>query len=72
VMGHLLQARTRAAPGSPEWKKADEELEKILQSQIQRTPNARHDSRMKALYVEPLEAVGIGQRMLQKPQRVIF
>jgi AbiV family abortive infection protein len=56
VQGQLIQARTRATPGSPEWKKIDEELEKITQSQIKRTPEARHKSRMKALYVEPLEA----------------
>ncbi len=55
VQGQLMQARMRAAPGSPEWKKADEELEKIIQSQIKRTPEARHKSRIKALYVEPLE-----------------
>jgi AbiV family abortive infection protein len=56
VMGQLLQARMRAVPGSPEWKKIDEELEKLTQSQIKQTPEARHKSRMKALYVEPLEA----------------
>ncbi len=56
LLGQLLQTRMRAAPGSPERKKADEELEKITQSQIQRTPEARHKSRIKALYVEPLEA----------------
>jgi len=56
VMGQLMQARMRAAPGSPAWKKADEELEKITQSQIKRTPEARHKSRLKALYVEPLES----------------
>jgi len=56
VMGQLLQARMRAVPGSPEWKKIDEDLEKITQSQIKQTPEARHKSRMKALYVEPLEA----------------
>jgi AbiV family abortive infection protein len=55
-LGKLLQARMRLAPGSAEWKKADEELEKITQSQIQRTPEARHKSRMKALYIEPLES----------------
>jgi AbiV family abortive infection protein len=56
VLGQLLQARSRAAPGSPEWKKADKELEKITQSQIKRTPEDRHKSRMKALYVEPVES----------------
>jgi AbiV family abortive infection protein len=56
VEGQLMQARMRAAPRSREWKKADEDLEKITQSQIRRTPEARHKSRMKALYVEPLEA----------------
>jgi hypothetical protein len=55
VLGQLLQARGRAAPGSPEWKKIDEELEKITQLQLKQTPEARHKSRMKALYVEPLE-----------------
>jgi len=55
VQGQLMQARMRAAPGSPEWKKADEELDKITQSQIKRTPEARHKSRIKALYVDPLE-----------------
>ena len=56
AQGQLLRARMLAAPGSPEWKKLDEELEKITQSQIKRTPEARHKSRMRALYVEPLEA----------------
>lgn len=55
VLGQLIQARIRAVPGSPERKKADERLEKITESQIKRTPEARHRSRMKALYVEPLE-----------------
>jgi hypothetical protein len=53
VQSQIMQARMRAAPGSPERKKADEQ---IIQSQIKRTPEARHKSRMKALYVEPLEA----------------
>ena len=56
VLGQLIQARIRAVPGSPERKKADERLEKITESQIKRTPEARHRSRMKALYVEPLDA----------------
>src|SRR5258708_6089228 len=56
VIGQLLQVRMRAVPGSPEWKKIDEELDKITKSQIKQTPEARHKSRMKALYVEPLEA----------------
>jgi hypothetical protein len=56
VTGQLIQAGLRATPGSPEWKKIDEELDKITQSQRKQTPEARHKSRMKALYVEPLEA----------------
>lgn len=56
VQGKLIQTRMRAALGSPERKKADEELEKITQLQSKRTPEDRHNSRMKALYVEPLEA----------------
>ena len=56
VMGQLMQTRMRAAFGSPERKKANEEFDKITQLQIKRIPEARHKSRMKALYVEPLEA----------------
>jgi hypothetical protein len=56
VQGQLLQARSRAAPASPEWKKADEEIDKITELQKKRTPEDRHNQRMKALYVEPLEA----------------
>jgi len=44
-----------AVPGSLEWKKADEELDKISQLHSKRTPGARDKSRMRALYVEPLE-----------------
>ena len=55
VVGQLIQARIRAVPGSPEWKKADEELNKISQLHSKRTPEARHKSRMRALYVETLE-----------------
>jgi len=54
-VGQLIQARMEAVPGSPEWKKADEELDKISQLHSKRTPGARDKSRMRALYVEPLE-----------------
>jgi hypothetical protein len=56
VLGQLLQDRSRAKPGSPEWQNLSEKTDKITELQKKRTPEDRHDQRMKALYVEPLES----------------
>jgi AbiV family abortive infection protein len=55
-LGQLLQARSRAAPGGPEWQSLSEKIDKITESQKKRTPGGRHEQRMKALYAEPLES----------------
>lgn len=55
-LGQLLQARSRAAPGGPEWQNLTEKIDKITESQKKRTPGDRHERRMKALYAEPLES----------------
>jgi AbiV family abortive infection protein len=56
VLGQLLQDRSRAKPGSPEWQNLTEKIDKITELQKKRTPEDRHNQRMKALYVEPLES----------------
>jgi AbiV family abortive infection protein len=50
----LLRARMETHPHSPEWQQADAELEKITQKLKKRTPNDRHQSRISALYVQPI------------------
>lgn len=56
VYGKLLQDRFRADPQSKERRDLDEQVEKIGKRQTTRTPEDRHDLRMKALYVEPNDA----------------
>ena len=53
-LGKLLDRRFRAEPGSDERKSADEELKKIDDAQFKRTPNNRHEKRMRGLYVDPM------------------
>jgi len=55
-LGKLLDRRFRAEPGSDERKSADEELKKIDDAQFKRTPNNRHEKRMRGLYVDPDES----------------
>jgi hypothetical protein len=50
----LLRVRMETHPHSPEWQQADAELEKITQKLKKRTPNDRHQSRISALYVQPI------------------
>src|SRR5262249_58019660 len=42
--------------GSDERKSVDEELKKIDDAQFKRTPNNRHEKRMRGLYVDPDES----------------
>jgi AbiV family abortive infection protein len=53
-LGRLLQTYSSADHASPEWQNASEELDRMIQSQRRRTPEDRHNLRMRALYVEPL------------------
>jgi hypothetical protein len=43
-----------SSPGSEEWIKAEEALDKIHRTMKERVPQERHKQRMSALYVEPL------------------
>ena len=49
-----LCVRMETHPHSPEWQQADAELEKITQKLKKRTPNDRYQSRISALYVQPI------------------
>jgi hypothetical protein len=51
-LGKLLRDRTTAAPGSKEWKAADEQIVKIDQQKKKRVPDERHKRRMSAPYVD--------------------
>ena len=50
----LVMDLASAAPGSPEWQAADEEVQRVVQQLRKRTPDERHSRRMAALYVDPL------------------
>jgi len=54
-VGKLLVARTTNAPypQSQEWKNADERIRQIAEQMAERTPEDRHNARVRALYVEP-------------------
>lgn len=56
VYGKLLQDRQRADLQSEERRKYDQQVDKITEQQRARTPQDRHDNRMKAFYVEPNDA----------------
>ena len=51
-LSDLLRARIVNRPGSPAYIKAEEEIKKLDETKIKRTPKDRHLTRMKALYVD--------------------
>jgi AbiV family abortive infection protein len=51
-LGKLLQMRSTAVPGSKEWTKAQEEVDRLDRQKKKRTPEDRHRQRMSALYVD--------------------
>lgn len=51
-MVELLRARMKARPGTPEYKMADEQLKRLDEIKVKRTPGDRHSTRMRALYVD--------------------
>jgi len=51
-LAKLLRSRLDARPGTPEWKKADEELKRLDEKLFNRTPSDRHSTRMRAMYVD--------------------
>ena len=53
VYGKLLQDRYRADLQSNERREYDQQVNEITKWQMVRTPQDRHDERMKAFYVEP-------------------
>jgi AbiV family abortive infection protein len=53
-VGQVLNARMKNDPQSPEWRKADAALEQIDKTKKKRSPDDRHEARIKALYVEPI------------------
>lgn len=48
----LLRARAKHLPGTPEYKKADEQMNKLDEVKLKRTPADRHSTRMRAMYVD--------------------
>jgi len=56
-IGKLLQTRMKAPLGSKERLEADKQIEKIDKLKSKRTPDDRHQLRMKALYVDILSEV---------------
>jgi AbiV family abortive infection protein len=52
-LGKLMRTKMENPPQSPEWQKADAELQRIDEIKKKRTPSDRHEERMAALYVEP-------------------
>ncbi len=51
-LGRLIVARMSAAPGSAEWKAADDQLTKLSKLKQKRLPDDRHKQRMSTLYVD--------------------
>jgi AbiV family abortive infection protein len=52
-LGKILTGRMTNALQSQEWKDADAILKQIDEKKAKRTPDDRHNTRMRALYVEP-------------------
>jgi AbiV family abortive infection protein len=52
-IGKILNDRMTNVPQSQKWKDADARLEQIDDIKAKRTPDDRHNTRMRALYVEP-------------------
>ena len=52
-IGKILTDRIANTPQSQKWKDADVALKQIDQKKAKRTPDDRHNTRMRALYVEP-------------------
>jgi AbiV family abortive infection protein len=58
-LANLLQERFKAKPGTPEYAELDEQLKKIDDLKVKRTPAQRHSTRMEAMYVD-LNQAGTG------------
>jgi AbiV family abortive infection protein len=52
ALGKLFQTRHSSTPGSEDWKKAHEQIEKLTHQTSKRVPDDRHKQRMSALYVD--------------------
>jgi len=55
-VGKVLHARMMAAPGSAEWKAAQQQIDQIDQQKMKREPDERHKLRTSALYVDAKSA----------------
>ena len=51
-VSELLRVRLNACPGTLEWEKADEQLKRLDEKRLRRTPSDRHSTRMRAMYVD--------------------
>jgi hypothetical protein len=51
--GKILTDRMTNVPQSQKWKDADAAVKQIDEIKVKRTPDDRHNARMRALYVEP-------------------
>jgi AbiV family abortive infection protein len=53
-VGKLIMSRIMSVPGSDEWKKTDEALQKLGKIKEKRVPLDRHNLRKLAMYVDPV------------------
>ncbi len=56
ILAKLLKKLHHVSPQSEEWQEAHQQLDELAEHKKGRTPQARHDERLKALYVEPDDA----------------
>lgn len=54
-LAKLHRTRLENHPQSPDYKRADDQLNRLTKQQAKRTPDERHKLRMTSLYVEPSE-----------------
>lgn len=54
-LGKLLKVKHHARPQSKEYQDAKKELDEVSTRQKRRTPQDRHNERIRAFYVEPLD-----------------
>jgi len=51
-LAEIIGRRIRARPGTPEFQQADQQLKQCDQLKLKRTPEYRHSTRMRAMYVD--------------------
>ncbi len=59
TLGKLLRKYQQLSPPSEEWQHVRQQIDELTERKKRRTPQDRHDERLKSLYVEP-DAAGTG------------